>query len=322
MRHLQFFSLLISLWVSGCASPETLDSTPVRVLAAAPGLTWVDGDPAQGTTTVVSLPLLTYRSSEEHPGYFESSTWVLPCFGRFAQTDRFVKVEWEGAPQGPPEEVDPMASPRSGKKRRKGKKRKRKGRKGDWRSKLRHRSPGVTVAAPAPSPAPRKRSGVTSAGPRMDSDTQRVRERERRGERRGKRETKRDRERPEGAASSEDPKGHLLLKLPRQGKVVRQRPMQRTEWDVLGSLIRHHSSRPAQVIVKTRGKKRGKKRSRTAVYEVGETKDEFRFLPLFSYHKGKKSAGWVAWPLLGFGYHRQGKKRALRLFYFLKIPLN
>ncbi|HBP18768.1 MAG TPA: hypothetical protein DEA08_13415, partial [Planctomycetes bacterium] len=152
--------LLCALLAAGCASPETLDSTPVQILAAVPGLTYVDGDPEAGTTTVVSLPLLTFRSSEEREDYHDSSTWVLPLLGRFAQTDRYATLEWAGRPeesedegkaQGPPDD-EPPAKKSSG---------------------------GVTLAEPEAKPR-RGRGGVTVAGPRAERRREARREREER----------------------------------------------------------------------------------------------------------------------------------------------
>lgn len=308
--------LLTALSAAGCASPETLDSTPVQILAAVPGLTYVDGDPEAGTTTVVSLPLLTFRSSEQGEDFHDSSTWVLPLLGRFAQNDRYATLEWVGQPegsqqasedeakaQGPPEDEPPEEPPAEKKPRG-----------------------GVTLAEPAGEPK-RARGGVTVAGPRAERAREARREREERRRQRRRSLPRRER-RPAGEESKarrRPPKaavvrreGALVLQIDAEGEIVRQRPLQRTEWDLLASLIRHHSTRPAQVVVKT---KEGHRR-RTAVYDLGETRDEFRILPLFSYHRDSSSTGWVAWPLLGFGYGREGEDRFLRLFYFLKIPLN
>lgn len=306
------------LAMGGCASPETLDSTPVKILAAVPGLTWVDGDPEAGTTTSVSLPLLSYRSSEEHPGYYDSATYVLPVIGRFAQTDRYVKLAWEDAPQGPPDEEGEAPPKRLSVTTSRDAERDKKIRP----SARGRRAPRKRSASEArKTEAPRKRgrgakrakprASVTSAGPRAERAEQ---ERERERERRRRRKKRAPKGKPGGKAVVVDDKSHLVLTLPFEGEIVRQRPQQVTRWDLLGSLWSHTSTRRAEVVV------RGDKR--TAVYRVGEDRDEFRILPLFSFELRKGHTSWTAWPLLGIGYKRDGKKSALRLFYFIEIPLD
>ncbi|MGE0707771.1 MAG: hypothetical protein AB7N76_13335 [Planctomycetota bacterium] len=315
MRHVPL--LIALLCTAGCASPETMDAAPMRVLAAVPGLTWVDGDPAAGTTTMVSLPLLTYRSTERHPGWFDSSTWVLPLLGRFAQTDRYVRLEWPApaaAPGCPEDEFDltPERRPRSGVSAAGPRAERGRG--------------GVTLAEPGVQPPPRH-SGVTSAGPGAEPGGGPLGEGrgEGRGSRGGSAALDHDlRAGPGGTVRSDGARGHLVLRLPRKGEVVRQRPAQRTEWDLLGSLIRHHSARPAEVVVELAPEPDappGSRSSRIAVYELGARRDELRLLPLFSYEGSERGTDWTIWPLLGLGYVREGERRALRLLHFIKIPL-
>lgn len=285
---------LSSSW--GCASPETMSSVGTRIFGAIPGLSYVNGDVEEGTTTLASLSLLTYRTTEEHPGYSSSEAWVLPLLGRFAQTDRYVLATWAGKEaQGPPPDWWDRDRKRDGKPKRKRRRRTR----------------------PAPDP---------------DDDASASEEAEpsRKGRKRRKGKGKNTRgPAPVGTVIAEG-KEHLLLHLKRPGRIVRQLPQQKTEWDILLGLIGHHAERPARVIVRPlrKGKGKGKRRKRKGkklrkgdvLYEIGETRDSFRLLPLFSYRRGPEGKQFMFWPLL-VGWEREGRERYMRLFYFIKVPL-
>ena len=305
--------LLASLWVSGCASPEGMSGLGARIAGAFPGLSYVNGDPAAGTTTLASLPLLSYRTTEEHPGYFDSETFVLPLLGRFAQTDRYVRLTWPGqgeeaqgeGAQGQGSQGEDAQGAEAGAKAQ--------GPPPDWWDRRRGGSPtrrskparsrgaegeATRADAPAPERAPAQVEGAPAEveGPRSSAEG----------------------ERPDLASQ----KDYLVLRLSGPTKIVQQLPYQNTQWDILLGLIGHHAERPARVVVRPTSKlvSKAERRRGRVVYEVGPTSDCFRLLPLLSYRRGAEGSQFMLWPLL-FGYEREGKERYLRVFYFLKVPL-
>lgn len=272
-----------------------------RIFGAVPGLSYVNGDTEEGTTTLVSLSLLSYRTTEEHEGYADSEAWIVPLLGRFAHTDRFVRVTWDGQAQGPPPDWWDRERKRDGKPKR------RKGRR--------------TRAEEEPSEGAK---GGDDTGTGVPKGKKKKRKKSKR--KKGKRKKN---PAPKGSASMGG-KEHLVLRLDRPGKIIRQLPHQKTQWDILFGLIGHHAERPARVLVRPlktgvgrrarKSKKRTKPRKTDVLYEVGPTRDSFRLLPLFSYRRGPEGKQFMFWPLL-VGWEREGKERYMRLFYFLKIPL-
>jgi hypothetical protein len=281
----------------GCGSPQAMSGIGARIFGAVPGLSYVNGDVEEGTTTLASLPLLTYRTTEEHEGYADSEAWIVPLLGRFAQTDRYVELTWENQAQGPP----PDWWDRQRKRDRKPRKRRRKRTRSD--------SEGDAETG----------TGVPRAKPREKSKRNK----------RDKKKKKGKKEEAPGGSATATGKSHLTLRLERPGRIVRQLPQQKTQWDILFGLIGHHAERPARVLVrplkggvgkKKKRKKKGKRRKGDVLYEIGPTRDSFRLLPLFSYRRGPEGKQFMFWPLL-MGWEREGEERYMRLFYFLKIPL-
>lgn len=289
-----------ALLVSGCGSPQAMSGVGARIFGAVPGLSYVNGDVEAGTTTLASLPLLTYRTTEEHEGYADSEAWILPLLGRFAQTDRYVRVTWDGQAQGPPPDWWDRERKRDGKKPRKRR-----------RKRTRSDEPGQEPEASEPDTG----TGVPRAKPKKRSRPK------------SKKNKKKSDPAPGGSATLAG-KEHVELRLERPGRIVKQLPQQKTQWDILFGLIGHHAERPARVLVRPlakgagskKRKKKGKRRRGDVVYEVGVTRDSFRFLPLFSYRRGPEGKQFMFWPLL-MGWEREGDERYMRLFYFLKIPL-
>jgi len=287
----------VALLSWGCGSPQAMSGVGARIFGALPGLSYVNGDVDEGTTTLASLPLLTYRTTEEHEGYDDSEAWILPLLGRFAQTDRYVRVTWDGQAQGPPPDWWDRERKRDGKPR----KRRRKRTRSDS-----EREGGSETG-----------TGVPRTNPKQDKKRKRTKKSKRKKDKAPA---------PSGSASFTD-KEHLVLRLERAGRIVRQLPQQKTQWDILFGLIGHHAERPARVLVRHSAKGVGKKRSKgkkrrkgDVLYEIGPTRDSFRLLPLFSYRRGPEGKQFMFWPLL-VGWEREGKERYMRLFYFLKIPL-
>ncbi len=309
-------ALLVALAASGCTSPEICDDPLVKVLAAVPGLTYVDGDPEAGTTTILSLPLLTYRTSEQKGTRQTTSTYVLPLLGAFEQTDRRLEVVWSDAPQGPPQDgwwdhrrrvapdrrpspeptspeaeddaPEPAAKPRA--------------RVTPGVSAPRRGAASSSEARRAPRATPRPRSGVTRGG----APPRRVRPRQ-------EPEARPTAARGEVKAVTRDDR--LVLHLEGVGEVERLLPQQHTSWDVLFPLLKLEIERPAVAVVRHGGAKGGR-----ALYQVGRTRDAFRLLPLFSYASDAERTSFTFWPLFS-GYERDETGSYLRLFWFIKIPL-
>lgn len=286
----------VVLLACGCGSPQAMSGIGARIFGAVPGLSYVNGDVEEGTTTLASLPLLTFRTTEEHEGYADSEAWILPLLGRFAQTDRYVRVTWEGQAQGPPPDWWDRERKRDGK---------------PLKRRRRTREARTT-----------KDEDETGTGvPRAKPKQKKQKDREGQGKKGDKKAPA-----PRGSATLEG-KEHLVLRLERPGEIIKQLPQQKTQWDILFGLIGHHAERPARVLVRPLGKgagkrkrRKGKSRKGDVVYEVGPTRDSFRLLPLFSYRRGPEGKQFMLWPLL-MGWEREGEERFMRLFYFLKIPL-
>lgn len=277
--------LLFAGLSSGCASPAAMSGLGARIAGAFPGLSYLNGDPEAGTTTLASLPLLTYRTTEEHPGFFDSETYVVAFLGRFAQTDRYVRLTW---PEG--EAVQAEGPPP------------------DWWDRDRLRDGPRT-----PRPSRTRTREAEESGEADGSNDEAPR-----GVVEGPSAV--DAEASSRSAELPADKTYLVLRLPHAAKIVKQLPAQRTEWDVLLGLIGHHAERPAEVLIRPTSKLLSKSERKRVVYEVGPTRDSFRLLPLLSFRRGPEGSQFMFWPLL-LGFEREGDERYMRVFYFLKVPL-
>ncbi len=296
MRTLSLLLLLPCL--VACTSPETMDSVGAKVVGGCL-LTYVDGDVDDGTTTLLSAPLLTYRGTELQPGYERTATCFAPLLFRYAEVKRDVRVERVSA-SCPPDEQDD----------------------GWWEA----REPE----------APRKREltskekarvGITPSGGRSSntrSKRQRRREREKTRRRRTEKleadktpEEKQERvyERVTNQRVPRGWRGHTL-KLDRSGSVLDHKyPSRKTELSILWPLISLASERPGRVAFEPEG-------GRAQVYEVGPDTTSVRFLPLFSHRRKGKYGQTILWPLLGFGWESTPKGTYIRLFYFLRFKID
>ncbi len=300
-------SLVILAALAGCTSPEVCDEPAVKILAAFPGLTYVDGDPEAGTTDMVSLPLLTYRTTEQRGTRQTTRTYVLPLLGRFEQTDRRLQIEWSAAPQDPPQqdgwwgkrrritprkprpasepEAEPEASERT-----------------QPRATPATRPPATrrpATARPAPRPARGVSRGVSPGGARPAPVTRPA--------------PAPSPARSEVTASAAREDDRLVLRLDGAGTVERSLPQQHTAIDLLFPLFALETQRPAVALVDHGGKK--------AIYKVGKSSDRFRLLPLFSYEDSAERTSFTFWPLFS-GYERDASGSYLRLLWFIKIPLD
>ncbi|RMG15317.1 MAG: hypothetical protein D6731_08495, partial [Planctomycetota bacterium] len=94
----------------GCATPSAWQGTAPKVAGAAV-LTYLDGDVEKGTTTLASLPLLTYWKTQELPGYRRSETCFLPLLFHRRSTERAVRAVRQDTGTGcPPDEASRPAA--------------------------------------------------------------------------------------------------------------------------------------------------------------------------------------------------------------------
>jgi hypothetical protein len=276
--------------VSGCSSPELLAGVTPKLIAA-PFLTYVDGDPAAGTTTILSAPLLTYHGARVAPGLEESTTCVVPLLAHSSSAVREIRVvRKEPAPGCPDDEGwwadrDPLSPKLSARERRAAKQRQAKAKKR-----------GVSLSRPRRrrTRRPRRKTEVLSA---TEGDATKNLSFERVGAK--------DLRRWEGYTLGLDPDAQVT-----QHKY----PATSTEVSILWPLVRLKRDQPGRVGVRQRGV--------TRVYEVGPQRTEFRVLPLFSHTSTFDTSQTIIWPLLGFGWETTPQGTYVRLFYFLRFKVD
>ena len=301
---------------AGCTSPGVYDDPAVRILAAFPGLTYVDGDPEAGTTTMASLPLLTYRQTRRRAGEVSARTCFLPLLASVEQTDRHLEVTWAGAPKDPPPEEP-----------------------GWWERRRQRRAqarrptarPPAAEAAPGDD-EPRRAASTAPAGGRLrigPGSQERSAPRQPASGGRSSAAGPALVESSRGAAPADDPaapsaappaaratdgEGRLVLELDEPAEVIRSLPLQQTDIHALFPLIHLRTERPAVALVRTQS-------GREAIYQAGPTRTSLRVLPLFSLHDGPRESSFMFWPLFS-GYERDATGSYLRLFWFLRIRLS
>jgi hypothetical protein len=287
--------LLLPLLVA-CASPETYDSLGAKI-AGGVLLTYVDGEPKDGTTTLVSAPLLTYRGTEKQPGYERSSTCFIPLLFHHEETRREVRVERAWEPGCPPD--------------------------GDGWWEARERG-GKPRKRPLTSKE-KARIGITPSRPESKRSSPWTRERQRpkrprtRSREEREQEAREDRELtyvlPSGPEASAGWRGRTL-RLDKPGRILPHKyPSRATEISILWPLIKLASERPGRVAVDPDV-------GAAQVYEVGPDTTTVRFLPLFSHRRKGKHSQTILWPLLGFGWETTPKGSYVRLFYFLRFKVD
>lgn len=345
MTRTLLLALLLLTPLTGCSSPTIAGSTPVRILAAVPGLTYVDGDPDQGTVDMVSLPLLSYRHYEEVEGRRSSSTWFFPLLMNFSQTDRDVKVVYKKRPpagsnaKGPPDDWWSSPGGANDRKKRRHKtrrqrrlERERRERDARERERLRRedrasRKSEKKSASTARQTTRKTTRKTTRTSPRRTTrkQTGRLRVESAYGDRR--RSETRGSDRPAPRAASRRPKGdgtwreqagekRLVLVMKEPVELLKKKPQQNTEVNLLFPLIKLKAQRPGLVAL------RPKSGGSTVIYELGVNKTEARVLPLFSYERTAKKTSLILWPLLASGYESDETGSYLRLFYFLRIKID
>jgi hypothetical protein len=290
----------------GCASPSGWDGIGPKIVGA-PLLTYVDGDPEAGTTTLVSLPLLTYRGTREAPGYRQSKTCFTPLLMHQQTTLREIRVVQSDDAAHCPDD-DPLAPS------------------GGPRPPVRVRE--AEPARPLTSREKARRGISVSGSSRpLNRRTRRARPESRsearRAPSRGEPETSRTKRKKEGTRSQykrlerrdgREWRGYTLA-LKQSGRVLEHTyPAKRTELNVLWPLIKLASERPGRVGFRPDV-------GTAKVYEVGNDSTEVRFLPLFSHERRGESSKTILWPLLGFGWETTPKGTYIRLFYFLRFKI-
>ena len=324
--------ILLPLLVA-CSTPQSYDSVGAKV-AGGLLLTYVDGEPDDGTTTVVSAPLLAYRGTEQKPGYERTSTYFLPLLFHHEATRREIRVErawdtgcppdddgwWEAQEPGDKPRRRPMTSkekarhgitpsrPRGGRSdpwtrsRRDGEEPKTK------RSKTKRSKPKRSKARSSRRSPPRSEGNFAKRS-RVQRELERQRERE------WKEERERAYVRPGSKPAPSDWQGRTL-RLEEPGRVLpRKFPSRREELTFLWPLISMTSERPGRIAIDPDS-------GPAQVYEVGPDSTNVRFLPLFSHSREGKRTETILWPLLGCGWETTSKGSYLRLFYFLRFKVD
>jgi hypothetical protein len=322
-------ALLVGLALaSGCASPKGWSGAAPKVIGL-PLLTWIDGDPDEGTTTFLSAPILTYRGSTEAPGYTKSDTCFVPLLAHKREIVRELKVvAAEPAPGCPGDPLAPAGEEAQAEEEAE------EGKPLSSREKARR---GISVSRPERR-GPRRRRATESRAAAEDEEPVVIPGRERPVRRKAPR-----REPPEAVEEDDGPvvipgrkpkeprgpravapptrapgkdwKG-LTLRLDEPGRVLKHTyPAVKTELDVLWPLVRFARERPAKVGFHPHA-------GPPKVFEVGPESTEVRILPLFSHSSDLKGSQTIIWPLLGFGWETSRKGTYLRLFYFLRFKID